>query len=142
MQREKITEIINSNLEMNQIKKKRNAKLNGKVIHNSINTHLFIILAVSVFNMMKVLASPICPQPFSLAQPPPTPVSDPFPPPASPRLIHSYSNQNRVRNKKKKKHIKHLIEVKWKSDKVSVWGAIQLSYLFDFFSDSRGVNVF
>lgn len=142
MQREKITEIINSNLEMNQIKKKRNAKLNGKVIHNSINTHLFIILAVSVFNMMKVLASPICPQPFSLAQPPPTPVCDPFPPPASPRLIHSYSNQNRVRNKKKKKHIKHLIEVKWKSDKVSVWGAIQLSYLFDFFSDSRGVNVF
>lgn len=102
MQREKITEIINSNLEMNQIKKKRNAKLNGKVIHNSINTHLFIILAVSVFNMMKVLASPICSQPFSLAQPPPTPVSDPFPPPASPRLIHSYSNQNRVRNKKKK----------------------------------------
>lgn len=142
MQREKITEIINSNLEMNQIKKKRNAKLNGKVIHNSINTHLFIILAVSVFNMMKVLASPICPQPFSLAQPPPTPVCDPFPPPASPRLIHSYSNQNRVRNKKKKKHIKHLIEVKWKSDKVSVWGAIQLSYLFDFFIDSRGVNVF
>lgn len=142
MQREKITEIINSNLEMNQIKKKRNAKLNGKVIHNSINTHLFIILAVSVFNMMKVLASPICPQPFSLAQPPPTPVCDPFPPPASPRLIHSYSNQNRVRNKKKKKHIKHLIEVKWKSDKVSVWGGIQLSYLFDFFSDSRGVNVF
>lgn len=142
MQREKITEIINSNLEMNQIKKKRNAKLNGKVIHNSINTHLFIILAVSVFNMMKVLASPICPQPFSLAQPPPTPVCDPFPPPASPRLIHSYSNQNRVRNKKKKKHIKHLIEVKWKSDKVSVWGGIQLSYLFDFFIDSRGVNVF
>lgn len=142
MQREKITEIINSNLEMNQIKKKRNAKLNGKVIHNSINTHLFIILAVSVFNMMKVLASPISPQPFSLAQPPPTPVSDPFPPPASPRLIHSYSNQNRVRNKKKKKHIKHLIEVKWKSDKVSVWGGIQLSYLFDFFIDSRGVNVF
>lgn len=101
---------------MNQIKKKKrlNAKLNGNVIHNSINAHLLITSAVSVFNMMKVLATPICSQPFSLALPPPTPVTDP--------LIHAYSNQNRVRNKKKRKHIKHIIEVKWKSDKCQCRG--------------------